>query len=60
MTRRQGITALVSIAIVWGCSFTIIKQTLAFASPLVLLALRFTLASLIVWPWFRGLTRREL
>ncbi len=60
MTRRQGITALVCIAIVWGCSFTIIKQTLGVASPLVLLALRFTLASLIVWPWFRGLTRREL
>ena len=60
MTRRQGVAALVFIAIVWGCSFTIIKQTLAVASPLVLLALRFTLASVIVWPWFRGLTRREL
>jgi drug/metabolite transporter (DMT)-like permease len=60
MTRPQGIAALVFIAIVWGCSFTIIKQTLGVVSPLVLLALRFTLASVIVWPWFRGLTRREL
>jgi len=60
MTRRQGIAALVFIAIVWGCSFTVIKQTLAVASPLVLLALRFTAASIIVAPWFRGLTRREL
>jgi drug/metabolite transporter (DMT)-like permease len=60
MTRRQGVAALVFIAIVWGCSFTIIKQTLALASPLVLLALRFLLASFLVAPWFRGLTRREL
>jgi drug/metabolite transporter (DMT)-like permease len=60
MTRRQGVAALVFIAIVWGCSFTIIKQTLALASPFVLLALRFLLASLLVAPWFRGLTRREL
>jgi drug/metabolite transporter (DMT)-like permease len=60
MTRRQGVAALVFIAIVWGCSFTIIKQTLTLASPFVLLALRFLLASLLVAPWFRGLTRREL
>ena len=59
MTRRQGVAALVFIAIVWGCSFTIIKQTLALASPFVLLALRFLLASLLVAPWFRGLSRRE-
>jgi drug/metabolite transporter (DMT)-like permease len=60
MTRRQGIAALVFIAIVWGCSFTIIKQTLGLVSPLVFLALRFLLASALVAPWFRGLTRREL
>jgi drug/metabolite transporter (DMT)-like permease len=28
MTRRQGVAALVFIAIVWGCCFTLIKQTL--------------------------------
>jgi drug/metabolite transporter (DMT)-like permease len=60
MTRRQGIAALVFVAIVWGCSFTIIKQTLGLVSPLVFLALRFLLASALVAPWFRGLTRREL
>jgi len=60
MTRRQGIAALVFIAIVWGCSFTIIKQTLGLVSPLVFLALRFLLASALVAPWFRGLTQREL
>ena len=60
MTRRQGIAALVFIAIVWGCCFTLIKQTLELVSPLVFLAIRFLLASALVLPWFRGLTRREL
>lgn len=60
MTRRRGIAALVFIAIVWGCTFTIIKQTLTLVSPLLFLALRFLLASALVAPWFRGLTRREL
>jgi drug/metabolite transporter (DMT)-like permease len=60
MTRRQGIAALVFIAVVWGCCFTLIKQTLTLVSPLLFLAIRFLLASLIVLPWFRGLTRREL
>jgi drug/metabolite transporter (DMT)-like permease len=60
MTRRQGIAALVFIAVVWGCCFTLIKQTLTFVSPLLFLAIRFLLASALVLPWFRGLSRREL
>jgi len=60
MTRGQGIAALVFIAIVWGCCFTLIKQTLTLVSPLVFLAIRFLLASALVLPWFRGLSRREL
>jgi len=54
MTRRQGIAALVFIAIVWGSCFTLIKQTLELVSPLVFLAIRFLLASALVLPWFRG------
>jgi drug/metabolite transporter (DMT)-like permease len=60
MTRRQGIAALVFIAIVWGCCFTLIKQTLELVSPLLFLAIRFLFASALVLPWFRGLSRREL
>jgi drug/metabolite transporter (DMT)-like permease len=60
MTRRQGIAALIFIAMVWGCCFTLIKQTLTFVSPLVFLAIRFLLASVFVLPWLRGLSRREL
>jgi drug/metabolite transporter (DMT)-like permease len=60
MTRRQGIVALVFIAVVWGCCFTLIKQTLAAVSPLLFLAIRFLLASVFVLPWLRGITRREL
>ncbi len=60
MTRGQGIAALVFIAIVWGCCFTLIKQTLELVSPLLFLAIRFLLASALVLPWFRRLSRREL
>lgn len=60
MTRPRGVAALVFIAIVWGGSFTIIKQALGSVSPLLFLGLRFLLASALVAPWFRGLSRREL
>jgi drug/metabolite transporter (DMT)-like permease len=60
MTRRQGIAALVFIAVVWGCCFPLIKQTLSQASPLLFLAIRFLLASVFVLPWLRGVTRHEL
>jgi len=60
MTRRQGIAALVFIAVVWGCCFVLIKQTLALVSPLLFLSIRFLLASVFVLPWLRGITRREL
>lgn len=54
MTRRQGIAALIFIAIVWGCCFTLIKQTLTLVSPLVFLAIRFLLASVFVLPGSGG------
>lgn len=59
MTRRRAMAALVLVCLVWGVSFTVIKQALGYASPLVLLGLRFTLASAVIVGSLRGLTRDE-
>lgn len=59
MTRRQAVGWLVLVCLVWGVSFTVIKATLAFASPLVLMGLRFGLASLLLAGSFRALSRYE-
>ena len=59
MTRRQAVAALALVCLVWGVSFTLIKQALGYASPLVLLGLRFTLASTVIVRSLRGLTREE-
>lgn len=60
MSRRQAVVALVLVCLVWGVSFTVIKQALDYASPLVLLGARFTLATLVIAGNLRGLTRAEL
>jgi drug/metabolite transporter (DMT)-like permease len=60
MTHRRAVLGLVVVAAVWGGSFTIIKTVLAGLSPMVLLALRFLTAALLVLPFFRGITRREV
>jgi drug/metabolite transporter (DMT)-like permease len=60
MSRRQAVLALVLVCLVWGVSFTLIKQTLAYASPLMLLGVRFTLATVVIAGSLRGLRREEL
>ena len=59
MTRRQAVAALVLVCLVWGTSFTVIKQTLHYTSPLMLLGVRFGLATLVIAGSLRGLTRKE-
>ncbi|HEU4697702.1 MAG TPA: DMT family transporter [Gemmatimonadales bacterium] len=60
MTHRRAVVGLVVVAAVWGCSFTMIKEVLAGLTPMMLLAARFLLATLLVLPFFRGIGRREL
>jgi drug/metabolite transporter (DMT)-like permease len=60
MSRRQAVLALVLVCLVWGVSFTLIKQSLAYASPLVLLGARFTLATAVIAGSLRGLKRDEV
>jgi drug/metabolite transporter (DMT)-like permease len=59
MTRRQAVAALVVVCLIWGVSFTATKQALGDASPLVLMGLRFGLASALTLGELRGLTRAE-
>ena len=59
MTRRQAVAGLVLVCLVWGTSFTVIKQTLLYTSPLVLLGVRFGVATLVIAGSLRGLTRKE-
>ncbi len=49
MTRRQSAeAALVGNTIVWGATFVLVKDMLRDISPLLLLALRFTLAAAVL------------
>lgn len=59
MTRRQAVVALVLVCLVWGASFTVLKQTLQYTSPLMLLGVRFGLATLLITAGLRGLTREQ-
>ncbi|MEP6686950.1 MAG: DMT family transporter [Gemmatimonadales bacterium] len=59
MTRRQAVAALVLVCLVWGTSFTVIKQALDYTSPLVLLGIRFTVATLVIAGSLRGLTKAQ-
>jgi drug/metabolite transporter (DMT)-like permease len=59
MTPRQAVAGLVLVCLVWGTSFTVIKQTLHYTSPLVLLGVRFGVATLVIAGSLRGLTRKE-
>lgn len=60
MTRRQAVGSLVLVCLIWGASFTVIKETLALISPLLLMALKFGLAAMLLIGSFRGLSRYEL
>jgi drug/metabolite transporter (DMT)-like permease len=59
VSRRRAVLALVLVCLVWGVSFTAIKQALAYTTPVTLLGLRFTIATLVVVGGLRGLTRAE-
>jgi len=60
MTRRGAVAALLLASLIWGVTFPLIKLVLPFVSPLVFNAARFLLATLIVFPALRGLSRQEL
>lgn len=60
MTHGRAVAGLVFVTLVWGTTFTVVKGALADASPLVLVAARFGLASLLLLPLAPRLTRAEV
>ncbi len=56
MTLRRSDLLLIAAAAVWGVSFVVVKNALASASPLLFLAARFALATVVLAPFitFRG------
>ena len=50
MTQRRADLLLITAAAVWGVSFVIVKDALVAASPLIFLAARFTIATLVLAP----------
>jgi len=57
MTQRRADLLLIAASAVWGVSFVIVKEVLTVSSPLLFVAMRFTLATLVLAP-FVGLRRR--
>ncbi|MFN7993180.1 MAG: DMT family transporter [Bryobacteraceae bacterium] len=55
LTARRAEAALVFNTLIWGSTFVVVKQALHDVSPILFLALRFSLASLALLLMFRGL-----
>lgn len=53
MTKRHADLLLITAAAVWGVSFVVVKEALTAASPLLFLAARFSLATLVLAPLAR-------
>lgn len=56
-TLRRADLALLGVAALWGLSFPLIKLCAPFVSPVLFVAVRFTLTSLllaVLWPWLAG------
>jgi drug/metabolite transporter (DMT)-like permease len=58
--RLRARLALLAATAIWGGSFVVVQKALARLAPFHLLALRFTLASLLLLPLLRGRSTREL
>jgi drug/metabolite transporter (DMT)-like permease len=43
--------ALILITVIWGCTFTLVKKSLAQVSPITLIALRFWVATAVILLW---------
>ena len=60
MTHGRAVAGLVLVTLVWGATFTVVKEVLADVSPMILVAVRFGLAALLLLPLLRRLTREEV
>lgn len=51
MKRYYAEAALLLITVIWGGTFAIVKNALSDISPSLFIALRFSIASLILFPF---------
>lgn len=59
MTHRQAVLALWATCLIWGVAFPLAKLALQDATPMAFTAARFLLATALVAPGLRGITRDE-
>jgi len=59
MTHRRAVVILTACTFIWGASFAVNKMAYVFVSPLLLLGSRSTLASTLLSPAVRGMTRSD-
>lgn len=59
MTRRQAVLSLWATCLIWGAAFPLTKLALRDATPMAFTAVRFVIASLLVGPALRGISREE-
>jgi len=59
MTRRQAVFSLWTTCLIWGAAFPLVKLALGDASPMAFTAARFLLATVLVSPSLREVTREE-
>ncbi len=58
--RRLGLAALMAVTVVWGTTFPVMKQISGEFGALEIILLRFIIASVVLLPLLRGLSRAEL
>ena len=59
MTHRRAALILIACTVIWGASFSLLKEALGFGSPLALLAIRLLLASALLAAVLRRATAAD-
>jgi drug/metabolite transporter (DMT)-like permease len=59
MTHRRAVVVLLACTFIWGASFTLNKLALGSVSPMVLMASRFTISTLLLSWIYRRTTRSD-
>jgi drug/metabolite transporter (DMT)-like permease len=54
VNRRKADLALLFNAVIWGSTFILVKSAIGYISPLLFLAIRFSLATVVLLLLFRG------
>lgn len=59
MNRRRADLALIGNTVIWGATFTMVKETIRSISPILFLAMRFALATVVLAAIFHYRSRRS-